>query len=232
MRATIRLTLFAAALAATGCGMAEASTGPDAAVECAGAALAGSLRERHGALQIKLQPDIDATTTSELSAAPSWRVRSVDTALRRRMTVLMEPASGTGRTSRIAFLVDAKASGWKLLHAGDPGATLQAADVAMTTEDAVAVPDVATLADITHWRLVRPLPEGRVLRTSDLADARSVLRGDTVGVRYELGAVALEVKGTALSAGKPGELIKVSLPGRRETVEGVVGDAHQIIVKP
>jgi len=230
MLATFRFAL--GALATASCGMAAAGSGADAAVASARAALVHSLHERHGGLQIAVQPEIDTTTAAELAAVPSWRVRSVDSALRRRMTVLMEPAGGSGRASRITFVVDAKATGWKLLHAGSPGAALRADDVAPTSEDALAVPGIATPRDIAQWRLVRALPEGHVLRNHDLADARAVLRGDAVGVRYELGVVSLEAKGIALSAGKPGEVVKVSLPGRRETVEGVVGDARQIIVKP
>jgi flagella basal body P-ring formation protein FlgA len=160
-------------------------------------------------------------------------VKSTDTALRRRMTVLLEPMGNAAvRAVRVGFTVQAHASAWKLAHAADPAAPLHADDVQAVTADAIAEPDVATVPDVSQWRPTRPLPEGHVLRLSDLAAADSVLRGDQVDVRLQAGAVELEARGTALNAGKPGELVKVALPGRRDTVEGTVTADRRILVRP
>lgn len=219
-------------LVVAGCCMAASPPVDEAVVAAAREALSHALAQQHPGLRIELHEDIDATTAGELSASAAWRVRGVDSALRRRMTVLMEPANAPAGATRIGFLVHAQAPAWKLAHAGHPALVLHAGDVTATTEDAIATPDLATVDDISKWRLVRPLPEGRVLRTGDLADARSVLRGDAVDVHLDLGAVSLDTRGVALNAGRPGELVKVALPGRRDTVEGIVGDARQILVKP
>lgn len=221
------MCLFAFAMASA----RGAADGNDAAIAAARDSLEQSLARSHGALRIELRPDVDATTSRELAAAASWRVRSVDTALRRHMTVVMEASEGAVKPVRISFVVDAKARAWRLVHAVDTSQLLGASDVEPIIEDAIASPNAASPDDISQWRATHAMSEGHVLLVNDLVDVRAVLRGDAVDVRLSMGAVSLETRGVALNAGKPGELVKVSLPGRRDIVEGVVGDARQILVK-
>ncbi|RQP26656.1 flagellar basal body P-ring formation chaperone FlgA [Piscinibacter terrae] len=206
---------------------------PLAPMAAARDALERSLKAKCPPCTFEVREDADAATERDLAAAPQWTVKSTDTALRRRMTVLLEPVGTAAvRAARVGFTVEAHANAWKLLHAADPGVPLRAEDVQAVTADAIAEPDLAAVPDVALWRPTRPLPEGRVLRLSDLAAADSVLRGDLVDVRLQAGAVALEARGTALNAGKPGELVKVALPGRRDTVEGTVTADRRILVRP
>lgn len=205
---------------------------PSDAVSAARDALERSLKAKCPPCTFEIRLEADAATERELGAAVQWTVRSTDTALRRRMTVLMEPVGKAAPAARVGFTVQAHANAWKLLHAADPAVSLRAEDVQAVTADAIAQPDVAAVADIGHWRPTRPLPEGHVLRQGDLASEDSVLRGDLVDVRLDAGAVALELRGTALNAGKPGELVKVALPGRQDTVQGTVTADRRILVRP
>lgn len=203
---------------------------PNSAEAVARAALEQSLREKHPRVTIVLGED--GASSGHAATDTGWRVRSIDAALRRRMGVTLESSSQPPARMRVEFTVTAQVTGWRLAHAVDPSTTLTPADLLPSVEDAVLNPDLATGQEVTRWRVVRDLPEGHLLRHADLADARSVLRGDIVDVRLDAGAVALRASGTALSAARPGETVKVALPGRREAVSGVVGDDRQVIVKP
>jgi flagella basal body P-ring formation protein FlgA len=206
---------------------------PLAPMAAARDALERTLKAKCPPCAFEIRAEEDPSTERGLGSSPQWTVRSTDTALRRRMTVLLEPVGNTtARATRVGFTVEAHANGWKLLHAADPATPLRADDVQAVTADAIAQPDVAAVPDVAQWRPTRPLPEGHLLRRTDLASADSVLRGDVVDVRLEAGAVALGARGTALNAGKPGELVKVALPGRRDTVEGTVTADRRILVRP
>ena len=225
MALLLRSIVCALAAATAGAGTAS----PTTAEVVARAALEQSVREKHPHLAITLR---HADASSRNASGTGWRVRSVDSALRRRMGVMLESWSQPPARVRVEFIVTAQATGWRLVHATEPSATLTPADLMPSVEDAVLNPDLAIGQDVARWRVVRHLPEGHLLRQTDVTDARSVLRGDIVDVRLDAGAVSVRAVGTALAAARPGETVKVALPGRREAVSGIVGEDRQVIVKP
>ena len=70
--------------------------------------------------------------------------------------------------------------------------------------------------------LRRPLAPGRSITPRDVERPKAVARQSAVTVLFRRGTLSLKMEGRALAAGHVGEVVDVSLPGRRRPVAGLI----------
>jgi flagella basal body P-ring formation protein FlgA len=135
----------------------------------------------------------------------------------RRMRVDVELRTGPDflRTVPIWFEVRAHAPGWVLSRDVPAGQVLRVEDVERRQID-VAHADgkvIAPATDLVGLRLRRAARAGTTLSAAMLDSVPVVSRQEDVTIEVRAGDVVIESRGTALSEGRAGDLVPVSVSG-------------------
>ncbi|HEV2560065.1 MAG TPA: flagellar basal body P-ring formation chaperone FlgA [Microvirga sp.] len=202
------------------------------------AALKGQLEAQHGvdaralsivfegAPALVVQPDVKAPVTVE-EVVYDRRSRRVSA------LVSISPTPGERRASArvngsLVELVQVAVVNRAFVR----GETVQASDINLERRAREAVPQDAEGEEaVLPGRIARrALSAGAVIRTSDLAKPELVARGDLVTVVYEIPGLVLTLRGRAEQAGAQGDVITVTNPQSKRTLQGQVVAAGRVQV--
>jgi flagella basal body P-ring formation protein FlgA len=151
----------------------------------------------------------------------------------RRFTARVAVAGGQPRPlARVAGQAIEMAEVQVLSRAFNRGEMVQAADVTVERRPKAAVPGDALLdpGAIAGRTARRSLPAGSVLRTGDLQRPEIVARGEIVTIVYEIPGMTLTLRGRANEAGAQGDVIAVTNPQSKRTLQATVAGPGRVAV--
>jgi flagella basal body P-ring formation protein FlgA len=186
---------------------------------------------------LELRHQVDARSIGVLfdGAVPTLGAVSDDAALvaedvtfdprTRRFSARIAVRGGESRPlARVAGQAIEMAEVHVLQRGFNRGETVQSADVTVERRPRAAVPGDALMdrGEIAGRSARRTLPGGSVLRNGDLQRPEIVARGDIVTIVYEIPGMALSLRGRANEAGAQGDVVSVTNPQSKRTLQATV----------
>jgi flagellar basal body P-ring formation protein FlgA len=159
-------------------------------------------------------------------------------------TALIEPGGRFGRPVRFRLMDRGRQVGYAVATASGPvrqlrtrqaiagGASVEAADVEIVTEDATGalIERLPAVEDVVGARVVRPLVAGEML-TSRLVRVNVAVRsGDRVVIRATVGSVQITGVATAQQTGSIGDVIRLVNVDSRRALRGRITGKGEVEV--
>lgn len=201
-------------------------------------ALRAALELRHGVEARATGILLDGTPPALPSVADDAQVVAEDVTYdprtRRFSARLAVTGTGARPLARVAGQAIELIEVQVLSRALSRGETVAASDIATERRPRAAVtgdavPDTGSLAGRVARRA---LPVGTVLRAGDLAKAEIVARGEIVTIVYEIPGMVLTMRGRANEAGGQGDVISVTNPQSKRTLQATVSAPGKVTVQP
>jgi flagella basal body P-ring formation protein FlgA len=182
------------------------------------------LREQYDDVSVRLvgEPRPVITTAGRVSFHPKM---SRALRLRKRMPVWVDiHVEGEHfQTLPLWFDVSVQMPVWVVQRNLDPKAPMTADSVKKSIRDIAGLDgEPLRKASLDGLRTVRPLAQGKILTTDDVAPIPAVSRGDVITVIAGHGMVRLWVKAVALADGTVSQLIDVQNPNSGESFRATV----------
>ncbi|KAA2234828.1 flagellar basal body P-ring formation chaperone FlgA [Salinarimonas soli] len=186
---------------------------------------------------LELRHQVDARTLGVLfdGAAPPVPAVADDAALvaedvtfdprTRRFTARIALRGTEGRMlARVAGQAIEMAEVQVLQRGFNRGDTLQAGDVAVERRPRASVPGDALVDgnEVAGRSARRTLAAGSILRNGDLQRPEIVARGEIVTIVYEVPGLVLTLRGRANEAGAKGDVVSVTNPQSKRTLQATV----------